>query len=868
VPATIDVATLRTILVADSSQFNKELKQAEGLGAKFGQSLQTIGKAAISAGLAGITTAVAGLGVVVNKTLPLASGFADSIVDLDLAAPEAAGSLEDLRQAALMVGGDADVLGASASGAAEAMTGLFKSGLDVNAIMGDMQGYLAGTADLSGALKGAFDLAAASELDVVQASDLASIALSTFGGSLESGEKQAEFISIALNNLVQAADASVAEVADLAEGLAMVGPTAAQLGIGIQDTNNALALLSTAGIAGSRAGSNLDAALRSLTDPTADAEDALAELGVTLFDEQGNFKDLASIVGDFEGALEGMTEEQRAARLGTIFTAQGQRAMNVLLEAGAEGWQKMADATENATTLEARAAAKAATLSGQWEAFQGNLETFGIQIGEVFMPFAQELLTWAGQIAEEYGPPLLEWFQGVGEAVLPLVQRIGELVLEGGTLNDWLDLLPAGLQPVIDGITNLVELVTPFVQRVVAWIQENVKLQDVLIGLGVAIASVVIPAIISIVGPIAATFAVVVGAVMLLRKAWEKNWGDIQGKTKIVVDWLKTNVPIAIEKAREFWEEKLKPALVTVYEYIRDNVIPIVMDIVAWLEENIPIAIEEARRVWEEVLQPALNTVYEFIRDQVIPIVMDIVDWLEVNIPKAIEEARRVWEEVLLPALTSVWDFLDQYILPIFRTLIDIFVLELKIIIEVLAGLWENVLLPALEAIWKYLDENVLPIFRDLIDWLGGESGLMPILEKVAGFLNETFLKALTLVGDKIKDVRDWLGGLLEKLSQWRKTDVPDSFNPGSPPPLALALRDINTAMAEMSQLRLPQLQQAWAGVSPTAGAPTLGQRVASAVSNVDRSASVTVNASYANAQSESNVARDVQTTLELLGWR
>ena len=867
-PTTIDVATLRTILTADASQFNKEMEKAEGLGEQFGVSLQTIGKAAIGGGLALVTGAVAGIGAVVSKTLPMASEFADQIVGLELASRRADVGLETLREAALAVGADSRILGASASGAAEAMTGLFKSGLETTAVFGDMEGFLAGTAELGGALKAAFDLAAASELDVVEASDLAVIALSTLGGELETDAKKAEFVNHAMDTLVRAADASVAEVRDLGEALGMVGPTASALGFGIEETANALALLSTAGITGSRAGSNLDAMLRSLSDPTDAATDALKDLGLTLFDEAGEFKDLEIIVGEFEGALVGMNQEQRSSALGAIFTAQGQRSMNVLLQQGAEGWTDMADDMADATGIAEQSQARAATLSGQWEGFQGTLETLGIQIGAVFMPFAQQLIEWAGQLADQFGPPVLEWFQMASEMVLPLVERVGELLLSGGSLTEWLDLVPDSLMPVVNGIMKFVEAVTPLVEKVVAWLAENVKLQDVLATLGIAIGVVVVN-VLAMIAPVVLTFAAVMAAVVLLRQAWENNWGDIQGKTKIVVAWLQENIPIAIEKAREVWEEKLLPALVKVYEFIRDDVIPIIEDVVAWLQENIPLAIAEAKRVWEEVLLPALTTVYEFIRDDVIPIIEDIVDWLEVNIPAAIEEARRVWEDVLLPALTKVWDFLDEYILPIVRDLVDIFVLELQIIIEVLAGLWEKTLLPALTSVWEFLDQNVLPIFRDLFGQLGTD--LMPVLETVSAFLQGAFLTALTFVGDAVKNVADWIGTLLDKIREWRKTEVPEDFRPGSPPPLFYALQDINSAMAEMAAIQLPKLSRAWAAPTMgagTMGAASLGDRMAGAIGNIDRSANVSVTANYANQQSESTVARDVQTVLDLMGWR
>lgn len=69
---------------------------------------------------------------------------------------------------------------------------------------------------------------------------------------------------------------------------------------------------------------------------------------------------------------------------------------------------------------------------------------------------------------------------------------------------------------------------------------------------------------------------------------------------------------------------------------------------------------------------------------------------------------------------------------------------------------------------------------------------------------------------------------------------------------------------------RLPAMATAKAAAG-TVGAASTGERLARIeqnTSSVDRSAHIQVNANYANQQSESDVARDVRTVLDLMGWR
>lgn len=107
-----------------------------------------------------------------------------------------------------------------------------------------------------------------------------------------------------------------------------------------------------------------------------------------------------------------------------------------------------------------------------------------------------------------------------------------------------------------ENIGLFVEQVTTAVQPIVAFLQNNVQLQDVLFGVGAAIAAVVIPALISVaaaVAPVIAVFALVVGAVALVRNAWENNWGGIQEKTQAVIDFIVPLIQGALAFIQAFW---------------------------------------------------------------------------------------------------------------------------------------------------------------------------------------------------------------------------------------------------------------------------------------------------------------------------
>jgi TP901 family phage tail tape measure protein len=371
----------------------------------------------------------------VIEATTLAIDFESQVAGLQIAARESGLAYDELHDAALMVGGDTRLLGVSATGAADAMTGLYKAGLTTAEIFGDLQGYMAGTTELGGALRAAIDLAAATELDMVQASDLAAIALATFGGELKTSEERAAFVVATMDNLVKAADASVAEVSGLGHALTFVGSTFAAAGYPVEDMNNSLAILSNAGLDAGRAGRNLQSMITSLINPTSDGTEALAALNTEIYNADGSMRPLRDIIGDLAAGTADLTQQQTDQALGQLFTNAGIRAALPLIAAGTEGWDAMAVATENATGIQEQAAIKAATMAGRMEALQGNLETLKIEIGEELLPILTDLVNWMIPVIDQYGPYLIAIFDGLAEAarwvwekMQPLKEPVQELM--------------------------------------------------------------------------------------------------------------------------------------------------------------------------------------------------------------------------------------------------------------------------------------------------------------------------------------------------------------------------------------------------------------------------------------------------------
>jgi len=412
-----------------------------------------------AAGVQALTRSLAGLGREIKGT---ATDFESQMAIMKTAVDPTVASLDDLRAAAIVVGQDTSLVGIDAEQAADAMTGLFKAGLSVNDVFGDMQGYIGGTVPLTGALRASVDLQAASALGLAQASGAVSVAMATYGLSAEDATR----IS---NSFVQSADASVAEVEDLVAALTNVGPTAAALGISLEDTNNALALLSTRGISGAEAGTALKSMLANLQRPTDKVVETLNALNVSLYDAEGQFVGLPSLVQQFERGLSGLTDEQRNLAMQTVAGTYGMNALNTLLAEGVDGWDAMAQATADAASASEVAAARTDTLKGAQEALQGTLDTLKIQIGSALIPMWRRITKVFSDLVEKYGPDITRFFETVGGAIATFIEA-----LDGGAtpLDAFKKALATLGEPGVQ-IANTIEQVEEAISYLLAVIREN-----------------------------------------------------------------------------------------------------------------------------------------------------------------------------------------------------------------------------------------------------------------------------------------------------------------------------------------------------------------------------------------------------------
>ena len=187
-------------------------------------------------------------------------------------------------------------------------------------------------------LPSVLNLAAAGGMDLAYASDLVTDAMASL--NIEANKQNVDEFG---NKLAMAASKANANVAQLGEAILTVGGTAANLKEGTTELTTALGLLANVGLKGAEGGTHLRNIILSLQSPTKDASKVMQELGLEVYDAQGNMRGLDDILTDLNDAMSGMTQGGKDSVINALFNKTDLAAVNGLLAAQGEQWETLAD---------------------------------------------------------------------------------------------------------------------------------------------------------------------------------------------------------------------------------------------------------------------------------------------------------------------------------------------------------------------------------------------------------------------------------------------------------------------------------------------------------------------------------------------
>lgn len=300
-----------------------------------------------------------GAGTMAKSVMDIGLSFEQQMNTMTAVSQGTAAQMDAVAAKARELGNDTDLSATSATDAAAAMTELAKGGFTVEQSME--------------AAKGTLQLAAAAQIDAADAATIQSQALQSFSLGAEDAARVSDI-------LAGAANASSAEIEGIAMGLQQSGTVANQFGVSIDDTATALAMFANAGIQGSDAGTLLKSALLALTDQGEPAQGAIEELGLSVYDLQGNFVGLPALFDQLQDAQSRMTPEAYQAATATLFGSDAMRLAGIAAEQGGEGFESLRENVTRSGQAAEVAAAQTQGLPGALERAQNAAEDLGLKV--------------------------------------------------------------------------------------------------------------------------------------------------------------------------------------------------------------------------------------------------------------------------------------------------------------------------------------------------------------------------------------------------------------------------------------------------------------------------------------------------------
>lgn len=395
-----------------TNKFNTSVRSAVNSGTILKSTLLgTFGGNVLYNGINRLGEAVTGFAA---ETVTSAGDFQQGMNILQAVTGATSKQMDVLSDKAIALGNDLTLPNVSAKDAADAMVELGKAGLGVN--------------DILGASKGVLEAATAGNIDFSKAAQLVANALLAF----KLPGTQAVHVA---DLLAGAANASSLEVEDVGLALQQAGAQAKLAGVPLEDTVTAIAEMANQGIKAQVAGTSLSYMLRQLIAPTAAAKKTMEQLGINVFDSKGNFIGLRDASQVLQDKLKGLSQQQKAQALQTIFGAEAMKAASVLVDGGAKAFDNLKKKVDSAGAAQRLSEARTKGFKGALNALQSQVETLQLNIGNKLLPALTDFVKYISAHFDGAINTIKNDLKALYETFKPVFKALGDGIK---TAFDWI----------------------------------------------------------------------------------------------------------------------------------------------------------------------------------------------------------------------------------------------------------------------------------------------------------------------------------------------------------------------------------------------------------------------------------------------
>lgn len=457
-------------------------------------------------------------------------------------------------------------------------------------------------------LPNVLNLAAAGSMDLATASDMVTDSQTALGLSLEE-------TNVLVDQMAQTSSKSNTSVQQLGDAILTVGGTAKNLSGGVTEMNTVLGLLADNGIKGSEAGTHLRNMILSLTAPTDTAAAALADLGVSATDAEGNMRPLEDVMKDFNVAFADMTAEEKTQALSKIFNKTDLAAVNALLDTSVDRWDELGASIDDAAgAAEKMAQTQLDNLAGDMTLLQSATEGVQLELAAGVTPALRDMVqigsNGLSQMAEQLrGGDILGGFETLGQTVtqvatsflnaLPQFVDAGIKMLAGfikGFGEGLPQMIPALVQAVTDIARVLIENIPLLIEAALALV----------VGLAEGLVKAIPVLVEAIPQIITAVFNALIASLPILIDAGVQLFTALVQNLPAIIAALVAVIPQLIEAiVNGFlgWWGALAEGGVQILTAIAEGIISAIPELGPVIEQIVTFFAELPGRIWEFLVQ-------------------------------------------------------------------------------------------------------------------------------------------------------------------------------------------------------------------------------------------------------------------------
>lgn len=185
-------------------------------------------------------------------------------------------------------------------------------------------------------LPGVVDLSTASRLEMDRATEISTKSLGAYGLKVKDITQLQKNFTRVTDLMVATTTTSETNLETLFESVAAGAGTFVSAGQQIETFNSLVGKLAGQAVTGEKAGTALRNIILRLAAPVPKAQKLLDKFGISVKDQEGNFRDIVDVIGDFEKQLKTVGDVQRLAALDTIFGKKSVEAFDKLIKIGSK----------------------------------------------------------------------------------------------------------------------------------------------------------------------------------------------------------------------------------------------------------------------------------------------------------------------------------------------------------------------------------------------------------------------------------------------------------------------------------------------------------------------------------------------------